>query len=94
MSADDGKLEFRTALLAWQAIVDRGTRDEHRHEFDGLTAESSVDGYTIQITDGVVTATLLFHSRVAIESPSSRALERFLKRVERLAASGPGSGGG
>lgn len=93
MSAADGKLEVRTALRAWQAIVERGTRDGHRHQLGGMTAESSFDGYTIQLTDGVVTATLLFHSRVAIDAPSARALDRFLKRVERLTGLAQGSEG-
>lgn len=48
---------------------------------NGITALTDPDGYGVTLTDGTVSARVLFHNRVAIQTPSSRALMRFRKRL-------------
>lgn len=49
-----------------------------------LRAGSDFDGYTVFITDQVTTARLMFHSKLALDTPSRRALEQFNRRIEGL----------
>lgn len=46
------------------------------------------DSYTVTLTDGAVTARVLFHSRVAIEAPGGRALGNFVRLLERIVDQG------
>lgn len=49
--------------------------------WQGVTALTDPDGYGITLTDGTVSVRLLFHNQVAIQTPSSRALIGFRKRL-------------
>lgn len=81
------KVDARTALLAYQKIVEQGERDGESHRLGDLSARSDFDGYTTILSDGAVTVRVLFHSRVAIDTPNARALERFVQRLEAVAHS-------
>ena len=48
------------------------------------------DGYGVTLTDGTVSARVLFHNRVAIQTPSSRALMRFRRRLADIDAGDSG----
>ncbi|MCH8552923.1 MAG: DUF3081 domain-containing protein [Natronospirillum sp.] len=78
------KLDSRTALLAFQIITDKGEKAEEGFSLDGLTATSAIDGYTVQLTDGTVSVTVMFHHSIAFDTPSNRATKHFLSRVEKL----------
>ena len=85
MSNGERKIDVRLALRAYQNMLEFGVRDADGHHLDGLTANADFDGYTVTLSDGVVTIRLLFHSRVAIDTPSGRALEAFIERLQRVA---------
>lgn len=78
------KLTSRSALLAFQIITDKGEKAEEGYRLDGLTATSDIDGYTVQVSDGIVTAHAMFHQSLAIDTPNNRATKNFLSRVEQL----------
>ena len=86
MDVRERKVDVRLALKAYQAVVDRGERRDGGYHLDGLSAESDFDGYTVAISDGRVRVRVLFHSRVDVDSPSGKALEDFLGRLERVVA--------
>ncbi len=79
------KIDARTALLAYQSVLDHGTRDGESYQLGELRAQSDFDGYTTILSDGTVTVRILFHSRVDIDAPDARALERFVQRLEAAA---------
>lgn len=84
MSELERKVDARQVLRAYQRIVETGERDGDVHRLGELLAGADVDGYTVWVADDAVTARVLFHSRVAIETGQARALERFVKRLEAL----------
>lgn len=79
------KIDARTALLAYQSVLDHGTRDGDEYRLGELSARADFDGYTTIVSDGTVTVRILFHSRVDIDAPNARALERFVQRLEAAA---------
>ncbi len=85
----NGKVTSRLVLAAYQTILERGRmvgdRDGSR-ELDGLTVAGDFDGYTVSVSDGVVTVRALFHNQLDIQAPDGRALDNFLKRLRRVAA--------
>ena len=78
------KLDSRTALLAFQIITDKGEKADEGYYLEGLTATSDIDGYTVQLSDGQVTAHVMFHHSIAFDTPSNRATQNFLHRIEHL----------
>jgi hypothetical protein len=78
------KVDARLALRAYQAVIDAGTRDDDWTRLGELAVATDFDGYTVTLTDGSVTARVLFHSRVAIDAPGGRALENFVRLLEKV----------
>ena len=78
------KISAALVLRVYQKIVDDGA-------LNGITALTDPDGYGVTLTDGTVTARVLFHNRVAIDAPGSRALMRFRRKltdIDRLPHAG------
>lgn len=78
------KIEAGNALRAFQTVIDNGTKTDKGYELDGLTADTGFDGYTVTLSDGSVTLTLMFHQSFSVDSPSSRATENFIKRLDAV----------
>lgn len=78
------KLTSRTGLEIFQHILDNGERNEQGYCLDGITAYSAIDGYTVHLTDGVVTVHLMFHHSMAFDSPNQKATDEFLKKLSKL----------
>lgn len=91
MSADktpETKIPAELALKAYQCIIDRGAKADAYCELQGVRAWLDVDGYGVTLTDGSVTLRVLFHNRIALDTPNSRSLMRFRKRLEAISQSG------
>jgi hypothetical protein len=76
------KIEVGNALRVFQAVIDNGTKTDKGYELDGLVADTGFDGYTVTLGDGAVTLTLMFHQTFSVDSPNSRAIENFIKRLD------------
>ena len=84
MKEAETKITAETALRAYQVISDRGTPVGGGREYAGVRAELDHDGYGVTIGDGIVTVRVLFHNKVSIDTPNSRSLTRFRKRLSDL----------
>ena len=87
MKSTDGKVTSRLVLAAYQTVLEHGAPIDHRgsgRALDGLTAVGDFDGYTVSVSDGLVTVRALFHNQVDIQAPDGRALENYLKRLQRV----------
>lgn len=87
MSADrtpETKIPAELALKAYQCIIDHGERADGYYEHRGLRALLDVDGYGVTLTDGIVTLRVLFHNRIALDTPNSRSLMRFRRSLEGI----------
>lgn len=78
------RLAYAQGLRAFQRISEHGQRRGSAFLLRGLEAQTDYDGYGITLTDGTVRARLLFHGRVAITTPDRKALDLFVRRVDRL----------
>ena len=74
------------ALRVYQKILDQAGRQAQAPSLRGVSALTDPDGYGVTLTDGAVVIRVLFHNRVAIETPSSRALGRLRKRLAEIDA--------
>ena len=78
------RITAELALRAYQKILDAGERFDGEFRLKGLSAVEDFDGYGITLKDDAVTLRVLFHNRVAIDTPNRRALARFRKRLRNL----------
>lgn len=78
------KLTSRVGLEIFQHVMDQGVRTDQGYSLDGITAYSAIDGYTVHLTDGVVTVHLMFHHSMAIDSPNQKSTDEFLKKLSKL----------
>ena len=83
----DRKVDVALALRAYQNVIDRGDRSGEGFVYEGLTASSDFDGYTVTLSDGVVSLRVLFHNKFQIEPTKGAAIDRFLTRLTRVASS-------
>jgi len=79
------KLNISDAYRAYATLLNHGERLEDGYTLNGVTAYTGHDGYTVTLSDGVVSARLMFHSKIQFESPGSQALSRFISRINELA---------
>ena len=86
MNEDETRLSAELVLRAYQTVVDRGEATPEGHRWEGLTALTDYDGYGVTLSDGSVSARVLFHNKVAVDASSGRALRQFRRRLTRLLA--------
>lgn len=79
------KIDVNTALLAFDIIVQQGEKDAKGHTFEGLTASSDFDGYTLVLEDKLSSLTIFFHNKYELEGPDSKAMDRLVKNIEYVA---------
>ncbi|MEM6999378.1 MAG: DUF3081 family protein [Pseudomonadota bacterium] len=82
------KLSSDLLLRAYQLVLEQGERqaDGSRH-LRGISVMLDIDGYGVTVSDGVVSARVLFHNKVAVQTPNSRSLSRFRKLLLELVGS-------
>lgn len=77
----ESRITADLALRVYQKILDQPEPDRQAPALKGVSALTDPDGYGVTLSDGTVSVRVLFHNRVAIQTPSSRALMRFRKRL-------------
>lgn len=80
------KITAAQLLRVFQRITESGERTDQGYHLGGVTAWSSIDGYTVSLSDGRVTVHVFFHQKFAVESPSRKATAVFRQRLDRLEA--------
>jgi hypothetical protein len=83
-SVSGTKISVSQALRVYQIVMDQGSRQGDARHFGGLIATADFDGYTVTLSDGTVTLRLLFHSKFSLDSPNGRALEQFIRKLQRI----------
>lgn len=82
----DSKIDIADAYRAYNQVLAAGERDGEARRYGGLTAHTDFDGYGVTLSDGVVSARLMFHSRIEVSAPDRRALQRFVRLLKEVAA--------
>lgn len=86
----DSKIDIADAYRAYNRILTAGTGDGDARHYRGLTAHTDFDGYGVTLSDGIVSARLLFHSRLQVSARDRRALQRFVRLLTEIAAEDAG----
>ena len=84
----DARLDVRLVLRVFHTIRDRGQKRGDRYFWQGMTASSDFDGYTLVLNDGYCTLTLRFHNKYTFNGPNRALRQQFidlLKRIDKLA---------
>ena len=90
---NETRIDAKLVLRVFQRVCDRGRRAEAgAYDYQGLRA-LDLDGYSASLSDGTVTVSILFHSRIALDTPNRRALSRFRRRLMEVDAETAGAGG-
>ena len=76
--------DINQALRVFDKIVTNGIRYEDKHSYQGMTAWSDADGYTVQLSDDEVSVSIYFHNRYEFEYDTTRQLESFLNKLKAL----------
>lgn len=83
-AGNERKVDSGTVLRVYQILVEQGERVGEESRLGVLAASAGFDGYSVMVTDGVVTARPLFHNKLQIDTPSGRALEVFNQRLAQV----------
>lgn len=74
----DRRVNVRQALRVFNTVLEKGTNDNGRWRYRGLTAEPSYDGYTVTLSDQHVTLNVYFHNKYQLDFKSTAELDQFL----------------
>lgn len=82
----NGEIDVRQALTVFSTIADKGTASKNNegttvHTLNGLTAESSFDGYTITIKNDYVSLSIFFHNQFSFNYLNSKEKDSFLEKM-------------
>jgi hypothetical protein len=79
------RVDTHRALLGFEAIRSQGEKVDGAYCYEGFTATTDYDGYTLYITDNRVTLTLFFHNKYDVQFDNERDLDSFLRRLYAVA---------
>lgn len=79
------KIDINTALLAFDKIMQLGVKGTDGSTFEGLTASSDFDGYTLVLQDKLSSLTIFFHNKYELDGPDNKAMDRLVKNIEYVA---------
>ncbi len=77
--------DVKLALTAFNNILSNGRKDNREYHYQGLTASSDFDGYTLFIKNQNVSLTIFFHNKYKIDFKHKLALNEFYEQLEKIA---------
>jgi len=80
----DDKIHVKEALAVFGKITSLGTKTADGYVFNGLTAKSDFDGYTIVLCNDYVSLTVFFHNKFTFEYTSQIERDRFLEKMAAI----------
>lgn len=81
------KIDINLALLAFDIVMRSGEKTDTGSTFEGVTASSDFDGYTLVLQDKLSSLTIFFHNKYELEGPDNKAMDRLIKNIEHIAKS-------
>lgn len=83
----DRTVDAHTALLAFEIIRTKGDQKNGEYLYEGFTASTDFDGYTVFIKDNKVSLTLMFHNKYDVQFEKREDLDKFLDRLYAITKS-------
>ena len=81
------RFDINQALRVYDKIVTNGVKHQDKYVYRHMSAWSAIDGYTVQLSDDVVTLSLYFHSKYEFEYKNKKQLNAFIKKMDAIDAS-------
>jgi hypothetical protein len=79
------RVDTHLVLKAFEIIRTQGQRESGEYGYEGFTASTDFDGYTIFIRDHQASITVFFHNKYEVKFEKAEHLDAFLKRLYALA---------
>ena len=80
----DDKIRVKDALAVFGKITAKGSKTTEGYIFNGITAKSDYDGYTIVLCNQYVTLTVFFHNKFTFDYTSAKERDRFLDKYSAI----------
>lgn len=79
------RVDTHLVLKAFEVIRSQGKTVAGEYLYEGFTASTDFDGYTLFIRDSQAAITLFFHNKYDVKFEKVEHLDAFLKRLYALA---------
>ena len=80
----DARLDVRLVLRVFNSVRDRGQKRGDLYVWQGMTASSDFDGYTLALSDSHCTVTVRFHNKYTLDSPNRVFRQQFVEQLKRI----------
>ncbi|WP_091512647.1 DUF3081 family protein [Microbulbifer yueqingensis] len=78
------KIDVRQALRAFDRITREGEKRDDGWHYQGLTASTDFDGYTVFISSAKVRLTIFFHNKYTVDYRNAFELHEFAEQLRKL----------
>ena len=78
------KIESKKFLELYEKIKQKGDKTDLGHKLQRLEAYTDFDGYSIYITDGIVTVKIAFHNTHNMDFQTQLQLDEFFEKVNKV----------
>jgi hypothetical protein len=75
-------IDVNLALRVYEKICRLGTKQQDNYLYEGLSASSDWDGYTIVVSNAQLELSVFFHNKYQFSSHDDKAIERFIKQLK------------
>lgn len=78
------EVDSKFVLQVFEKIRLHGEQSEQGHFLEGINAYTDFDGYTLYLTDALVTLSFGFHNQYHFDYEQSEHLEQFQKKLKHI----------
>ncbi len=84
---ENDEVNIKKSLSVFNTITSLGQKNGNEYQYNGLTAKSDFDGYTIVIKNDYVSLTIFFHNKFSLEATNNKEKLSFLEKIEQIHSS-------
>ena len=74
--------DINLTLRVYHKVASHGEKTGDKYQFQGLTAWSDADGYTVELSDSHVSLSIYFHNKYEFKYDNAKQLETFIRHLE------------
>lgn len=81
---ENDEINIKQSLSVFNVITSLGQKKDDEYSYNGLTAKSDFDGYTINIKNDYVSLTIFFHNKFSFEYTNEKEKLNFLSKLNEI----------
>ena len=78
------EIDSKLILSVFEKIRQNGQQSDEGHLLDGVRASTDFDGYTLYLSDALVSLSFGFHNQYHFEYQSQEQFEQFYKKLNAI----------